>query len=72
MPVQRSWSLQFASDEEIENLIRAAELDVGFHRHGVVPLRERVEKFVDRDRRLLFVKDGIKEPEFMSSDLLAQ
>ena len=42
--------MQVAADEQIEELIGAAHLDVGLQRDRVVALRERVQEFVDRDR----------------------
>ena len=44
---------ELAPDEEVEELVRAAELDVGVERDGVVALAERVEELVDGDRLLL-------------------
>ena len=37
--------------QQVEELIRTAELDVGAQRDRVVRLRDRVEEFVQRDRR---------------------
>ena len=51
-------SLELASDQQIEFLIGAAELDIGLERNRVVTLRERVKKFVDRDRLLGGVARG--------------
>src|SRR5439155_20364388 len=45
--------LQLAAREDVEELIRPAELHVGLHRHGVVRLDQGVEQVLDRDRRLL-------------------
>ena len=42
-------ALQFASDEQVEFLVGAAEFDVGLERDGVVALSERIEQFVQRD-----------------------
>ena len=39
-----------AADVEVEQLIGAAELDVGFEEHRVVRLRERIEELVHGDR----------------------
>ena len=39
-----------AADVEVEELIGAAELDVGLEEDRVVGLRERIEKLVERDR----------------------
>ena len=41
---------QLAADEEVEELVGAAELDVGLEDDRVVPLAERVEELVDGDR----------------------
>src|SRR5205823_13177899 len=43
---------QIAADEEIEELIGAAHLDVAFQRDRVVALRERKEQLVNGDRLL--------------------
>jgi hypothetical protein len=37
-------------DEEIEELVRAAELDIGLEGHRVVSLRQRIEELVEGDR----------------------
>jgi hypothetical protein len=42
--------LEAAPDEQVEKLVRAAELDVRLDHHRVVALRQRVEELVDRDR----------------------
>ena len=42
--------LHLAPNQQVEFLVGAAELDVGLHRHRVVALRQRIEKFVNRDR----------------------
>ena len=41
--------LQLATDQQIEFLVGATELDVGLQRDRVVTLHERIEEFVDRD-----------------------
>ena len=43
---------QVAAEEKVEELVRPAELDVGFERDGVVALGERVEQLVEGDRLL--------------------
>ncbi|CAM2144483.1 hypothetical protein PT2222_160058 [Paraburkholderia tropica] len=42
--------LQFAADQQIELLVRAAEFEVGVERDRVVTLHQRVKELVDRDR----------------------
>ena len=49
---------QLAADEEVEELVGAAELDVGLEGDGVVPLAERVEELVDGDRLARLVALG--------------
>src|SRR5688572_6076388 len=44
--------LQLATDQEVELLVSAAELDVGFHRDRVIALHQRIEKLMQRDRLL--------------------
>ena len=41
--------LQVAADEHVEELVAAADLDVGLEHDGVVALEERVEELDDRD-----------------------
>ena len=45
--------LQLAPDQQVELLVRAAELDVGLDRHRVLALQQRVEELHDRDRLAL-------------------
>ena len=45
--------LHLAAHEEVVELVGAAELDVGLHRHRVVRLHDRVQELRHRDRRLL-------------------
>ncbi len=45
-------ALQLASDEQVEFLVGAAELDVGLQGNRVVTLHQRVQELVDRDRLL--------------------
>src|SRR2546421_2169931 len=45
--------LQLAADEEVEELVGGAELDVRLQRHRVVSLRQRIEQLVQRDRDLV-------------------
>jgi hypothetical protein len=42
-------ALQLAPDEQVEFLVRAAQLDVGLQRDGVVALRERIQELVNGD-----------------------
>src|SRR5207244_9532888 len=42
--------LKFAPDEQIEFLIRAADLNVRFYRNRIIPLQERIVCFRKRDR----------------------
>ena len=48
-------ALQFASHQQIEFLVGAAQLDIGFERHRVVSLGQRIEQFVQGDG-LFFLK----------------
>src|SRR5471032_1917133 len=41
--------LQFAANQQIELLVRAAELEIGVQRNRVVTLHERVQQLVNRD-----------------------
>ena len=50
LPVSRH---QVAPDEQVEELVGAAELDVAFERDRVVALEERVEELVLVDRPVL-------------------
>jgi hypothetical protein len=43
-------ALEFAADQEIEFLIGAAHLDVGFEGDGIVTLGKRVHQFVHGNR----------------------
>ena len=43
--------LIFAREQEIEELIGAAEFHIGAHRNAIVRLHDRIEKFVKSDRR---------------------
>ena len=40
-----------AADEQVELLVGAAELEIGLQGHRVVALHQRIEEFVDADRR---------------------
>ena len=42
--------LNIATDEQVEGLVGATELEVGLDRDGVVRLQERIEQFVQPDR----------------------
>jgi len=44
--------LQLAPHQEVEFLVGAAELHVGLQRDRVVPLHQRIEELVDRDREI--------------------
>ena len=50
--------LQVAADEHVEELVAAADLDVGLEHDGVVALEERVEELDNRDRGVGFVALG--------------
>ena len=45
LPYDTPLALQIAAYEVVKELVGSAELDVGLHHDGVVPLHERVEKF---------------------------
>ena len=47
------FALDVAADEQIKFLLGGAEFDVGFERHRVVGLQQRIEKFVDGDGQIL-------------------
>jgi hypothetical protein len=42
-------TLQIAAHRHIENLIRAPQLHIRLHGHGVVALQQGVEEFMQRD-----------------------
>ena len=50
--------LQLAAHEQVEFLVRAAELHVGIEGHRVVALHERIEQLVQRDRSMSAITRG--------------
>ena len=50
--------LQLAPHQQIKFLIGAAEFEVGFQRHGIVALHQRIHEFMDRYRLVAFVAFG--------------
>ena len=50
--------LQLAPHQQVEFLVRAAQLDVRLERHGIVALHQRIDEFVDRDRLVALVALG--------------
>ncbi len=47
--------LKLAACEQVEELLRGAKLDICLEHHGIVALQERVEEFMQPDRRPLGV-----------------
>ena len=58
MQICGSWpgvALQIAADHQAEELLAAAQLDVGLDLDAVVTLHQRVETFVQINRRARFL-----------------
>jgi hypothetical protein len=53
LPLLSFLALQIASAQEIEELVRPAELEIAVDHHGVPPLHQRVDHLVDADRLVL-------------------
>ncbi len=51
--------LQLAPHQQIKFLVRAAQFDIRLQRHRVIPLRQRIQQLVHRDR-LLFLEALVK------------
>ena len=47
--------LQLPAHQQVKFLVGATEFHVGFHRHGIVALHQRIQKFVDRYRLVALV-----------------